>query len=258
MTLTAPEFLQAALKRPVAVLVLFGYWLGSRSDSDDTTTTPEPSAAASPDGVSGDGDDGTEPVTQTSVATTAGQTVPLVIEPTAENPEGATRYAVLQGGQVYLRGFVPSEEMGQAIVEAAAAVIGPENVINEYQTDPRAAQDESMPVYINDAVLFARNSAEIDPAFIPVLELAVVFLTQNPQAGLTVVARTDAVGTVEDNLALSQERAAAVIEYLVARGADAAQLTPDARGEEGATQTTEADAAAHDRRAEFIVRGLLD
>jgi OOP family OmpA-OmpF porin len=240
----------------IAALIMVGYWLGSRSSTSDGEASSDAAVTTAAEPTGGSATDGS--AVDTTAAPTTGSTAALSVVPTADNPEGAVRYAVYTGGQVFLRGFVPSREIGDEIVAKAGAVIGPENVIDEYQVDPRAAMDVALPVYIQDVVLFGFNSSELEPDFVPLLELAIIFLSQNPNATLTVVARTDAVGTQEANLELSQERAQAVIDYWLERGIDPAQIIADPRGEEVAVPEADEQAAALDRRAEFIVNGLLD
>ncbi len=170
------------------------------------------------------------------------------------------RTAVFRGGKLYLGGKVPSQEIADVIVGKAQSVVGPDNVIAEYEIDPTVEIDpgESTPLYVEDVVLFRFNSVEIDPPFVPLLDLGTLLLSQNPQATLTVVTRTDAVGSEEVNLDVARKRANAVIEYWVDKGISPDQLKADPRGEELASDNDDEEAAALQRRAEFIITGLLD
>jgi outer membrane protein OmpA-like peptidoglycan-associated protein len=170
------------------------------------------------------------------------------------------RQAFFRGGQVYLTGAVPSEEIGALIVERAAAVVGPDNVINEYTIDPTVTiqPGDSAPLYVEDVVLFEFNSIEVARPFLPILDLGTLLLRQNPQASVTVVTRTDAVGSEAVNLEVSQKRAQAVINYWLGQGVNPDQIIADPRGEEGASEDDDAETAATQRRAEFIITGFLD
>jgi outer membrane protein OmpA-like peptidoglycan-associated protein len=236
----------------LAVLVLLGYWLGSRSPDPEATPSTESVATAAP------GEDTSPETTGTTVVPSTEPTTALAGLVTSDNPEGALRYAVISGGKAFLRGYVPSREAGDQAVATAAAVLGPENVVDEYVVDPRAPLDVPTPVYIDDAVLFESGSAEIAPDFVPLLEQGLVFLNLRPESTITVVARTDAAGPEDFNLDLSSHRAQAVIDYWVERGADPSQLIADPRGEEEAMSTADGAAAATDRRVEFVVNGLID
>ncbi|MEM9562352.1 MAG: OmpA family protein [Actinomycetota bacterium] len=178
----------------------------------------------------------------------------------AEPMNDGNRQAFFRGGVVYLTGSVPSEEIGQLIVERAAAVVGPDNVVNDYTIDPSTTiqPGESAPLFVEDVILFEFNSVEVATPFLPILDLGTLLLRQNPQASVTVVTRTDAVGSEEINLEVSQARAQAVINYWLGQGVNPDQIIADPRGEEGASDDDDAETAARQRRAEFIITGLLD
>ncbi len=170
------------------------------------------------------------------------------------------RQAIFRGGKVYLIGSVPSEEIGKVIEDKAAAVVGPDNVVNEYVIDPESVivPGSSAPLYVEDVVLFEFNSIEIARPFLPILDLGTLLLRQNPQASISVVTRTDAVGSEAVNLDVSTKRAQAVINYWIGKGVNPDQIVADPRGEEGASEDDDEQTAALNRRAEFIITGLLD
>ncbi len=178
----------------------------------------------------------------------------------AASADDSGRTAVFRGGKLFLGGKVPSQEIADLIEQKAMAVVGPDNVVAEYEIDPNVVIDpgESTPLYVEDVVLFRFNSVEIDPPFYPLLDLGTLLLSQNPQASLTVVTRTDAVGSEAVNLEVAQRRADAVIDYWISQGVSPDQLEADPRGEEGASEDDDEQTAALQRRAEFIITGLLD
>ena len=168
------------------------------------------------------------------------------------------RRAVLKSGKLYLRGLIPSAEIGEAIVARAGAVVGPDNVVNEYVVDSDAPFPESAPLYVEDLVLFAYGSEEINPAFIPLLDLGTALMTQNPQVIVTVVSHTDANGSEEFNQALSQRRGDSVKKYWTDLGINPDQIIVDARGETSPiADNNTPDGAQLNRRAEFIIANLL-
>ncbi len=170
------------------------------------------------------------------------------------------RTAVFRGGKLYLGGKVPSQEVADFIIERASSVVGPDNVVAEYEIDPSVVIDpgESTPLYVEDVVLFRFNSVEIAPPFYPLLDLGALLLSQNPQAKLTVVTHTDSVGSEAVNLAVARRRADAVIQYWLDKGVNPDQLESDPRGEDEAQDSDDEQTAALRRRAEFIITGLLD
>lgn len=226
---------------------------GATTDEADTAADEMADTSGdtdSADGAETDADDDTAGATDGAGSdATAGEVV--------ENSDGSIRYAVIQGGQIYLRGRVPSAEMGAQIEAAATQVLGEGNVFNEYEVDPTTPEVEGGPVYVEDVVLFEFNSIEIAPPFLPILDLGTILLQVNPTASITVVSRTDSVGSAEVNQQVSELRAQAVVDYWASQGADLSRVTIDARGEEEAAAEGDADAAALDRRVEFIISDLL-
>lgn len=261
----------------VAVAVAAGgaYWLSSRDDGSVATDSPTLSAVTSTPASGGQVAAGptatTAPTTAATSATTAASTTTstaatsstaagstATVGPTPDNPEGAIRYATFKGGQVHLRGRVPSQEVAKAIQTKTALVVGPDNVFNEYTIDPSVPVDVPGPIYVEDTILFAFNSVKIEPAFTPILDLGIKLMTLNPKVTVKVVAQTDAVGSSTANLRVSQQRAQAVIDYWTRKGIDPSRVTADARGETGASEKDDPQTAALNRRAEFIISGLLD
>jgi len=78
-------------------------------------------------------------------------------------------------------------------------------------------------------------------------------LTKNAGLAMEVVGHTDSVGTKQYNLALSQRRAKAVIEYLKSKGLDTSSLTAVGYGAERplATNDDEREGRELNRRVEF-------
>ncbi len=243
--------------------------LGSQELAED-----ESQAADEGDAVATDGDDAADAETDSDTVTVDVEDEAEEEAPAEEEPEPETeaetetapadgepeRSAIFRGGKVYLQGSVPSEEIGAVIEGKAAAVVGPDNVVNEYVIDPDSVivPGSSAPLYVEDVVLFEFNSIEVATPFLPILDLGTLLLRQNPQATITVVTRTDAVGSEEVNLDVATKRAQAVINYWLGKGVDPGQILADPKGEEGASEDDDEQTAALNRRAEFIITGLLD
>ena len=60
---------------------------------------------------------------------------------TGDDEAASARTAVFRGGKVYLGGKVPSQEIADLIEGKAAAVLGPDNVVVEYEIDPTVTID---------------------------------------------------------------------------------------------------------------------
>ena len=164
---------------------------------------------------------------------------------------------MLKGGQLFLRGRVHSEEYGNQIEQVAVGVLGPGNVINEYEVDPTTPDTLGGPVFVEDVILFDFDSIEVAPAFLPILDLGTALMLQNPTVEIEVVSRTDSVGSEAVNLEVSQLRAEAVVNYWAKQGIDPARVSIDARGEEEASENDNVNEAALNRRVEFVIRKLF-
>ncbi len=277
----------------LAGMAVGGYLLAGFLDGDSTDTTADPAAPtaaeeetadAEPSGDTAAGDDaasaGTEDAgdqagdnagddtadTDDAALAVEGTTTTAPAEESDEAEENSetgidasARTAVFRQGKLFLGGAVPSQEVADAIVAKAVAVVGPDNVEADYEIDPTVDFDpgESTPLYVEDVVLFQFNSVAIDPPFIPILDLGVLLLRQNPQASVTVVTRTDAEGSADINLEVATQRATAVLEYWVSKGVDPGQVILDPRGEEGASESDDEQTQATQRRAEFILTNIL-
>lgn len=282
--------IKTALLALLGLIVLAGiglaaFWVVGRGDDDAVATdaATETTVAEASDGGTATGaataaeDDVAAPTTVTSAApttstaagteTSTGDASDSALTPPAdyvstdplfdERVEENTRYAVVSQGQVFLYGYVPTEEISDQITEVAGGVVGPDNVITETIVDPDAPLPPDAPVFVDDKVLFAFNSVEIEPPFVPILDLGVILLSQNPNAEITIVSRTDAVGSEAANLEVSQQRAQAVVNYWLRLGIDRDRVTIDARGEQDATENDDETAAALNRSVEFRISGLF-
>lgn len=76
----------------------------------------------------------------------------------------------------------------------------------------------TVPPKTNLTVLFDFDKATLRPESKPELERAIRFILQNPGRRFEISAHTDALGTEEYNLDLSERRAAAVRKYLISNG----------------------------------------
>ena len=194
-------------------------------------------------------------ITQTSSSET---TDPFVVVSTPDNPSGAAQYAIMTGGKAIMRGWYPTGDEAQQAVADATIIMGPGNVIDETQIDPRVVIDpDSFAVYFEDYILFERDSATITTDFFELLNYPLFFMQQSPDASVTVVARTDATGSAAYNLDLATRRAEAVRDYWLANGGNAEQIDLDPRGEADAEEGVDAEQARLDRRVELIVSGFL-
>ncbi len=105
-------------------------------------------------------------------------------------------------------------------------------------------------------VLFQSGSAEITPTGAEALDAVAETLRAVAGADVEIRGHTDSTGDPDQNLALSQARADAVVAHLVTSGVDPAGLSPIGYGDTLpiATNLTETGRTAN-RRTEFTVEG---
>jgi OOP family OmpA-OmpF porin len=98
---------------------------------------------------------------------------------------------------------------------------------------------------------YNRAAAEVDPALIDKL---VVVAGSCPNVKLEVVGHSDSVGSPTFNRALSERRAAVIVEALVQQGIAADRLIAVGRGEsEPVASNRTAEGRARNRRVEWVV-----
>ena len=100
-------------------------------------------------------------------------------------------------------------------------------------------------VTLSEAVLFDFGSAELRPEAEAALAGVVEVFRQQPRAQAEVAGHTDSVGSAAFNQSLSQQRAAAVVDWLVAHGISRDRLHPVGYG---ATRPVAGNATDDDRR----------
>jgi outer membrane protein OmpA-like peptidoglycan-associated protein len=192
----------------------------------------------------------TSPTTTLSAPTTTVSTDPVLAQP--------VRWAEFTGGKVYLNGKVPDQATADEIRDKAAAVVGPANVVVNYQIVPGTPKPSSAPLYVRDSVLFEPGSTSINDAARGVLDLGVALMTQNPKVTIDIQGHTDSEGSAETNLQLSEKRVKAIFDYLVSKGIDPTRLTQQAYGEsQPIADNATAAGRAKNRRVEFTINNLI-
>jgi outer membrane protein OmpA-like peptidoglycan-associated protein len=279
----------------LAAVGVGAYWLGRQtaddvatsadpeaasisSDTAEATTTPDADADADDGGAtlavdSTDGDateDGStaadeDAATEETASDDAGAADGQMVAPAgyaSSDPNYETRiqqapeYAVVRGGLVYLYGFAPDQATLDNSIAITEAVMGPDGYVVERFVDPDTPEVDGAPIYVDDKVLFGFNSTELDPAVLPILDLGVALMLQNPTAQMLIIARSDAVGSAEANLEVSQRRGDAVVEYWASKGVEPSRMTVEARGEADASESDSPEVAALNRSVEFVVSDI--
>ncbi len=153
----------------------------------------------------------------------------------------ALRYVSLSGGVKYSFAPPPAAPAPSPMAQAPAA--------------PRPAVPTKRKIVLR-GVHFDFDKSVIRADARPVLDEAIATLKQ--EGGIAVIAEghTDSVGTDAYNMKLSQRRAQAVRDYLVAGGISPKRITAEGFGESQPVASNDtADGRAQNRRVELRVRG---
>jgi len=114
------------------------------------------------------------------------------------------------------------------------------------------------PAFGDYHVLFAFDSAHLRPEADTILQPLLATLRADPDLAVDVVGHTDWVGSDAYNLRLSQRRAEAVVDWLVAHGVARERLTATGKGEREPIATNHtAEGRAQNRRVEIHRRDAL-
>lgn len=145
---------------------------------------------------------------------------------------------------VDLGGF---KELGKQATQATTT-----NVLETLTKKLKKVQNEKGPI------LFQKGKAIVDPACDPTMQRLADVLAEYPGFHVQVDGHTDNVGKAEANQKLSQERAAAVVDYLVTKkGVAAKRLSAKGWGDTAPiADNTSESGRAKNRRVDFTVTKL--
>lgn len=187
------------------------------------------------------------------------------------NPDGTSNQtgtgAIIGGltgaaaGQV-IGGDTRATVIGGAIGAALGGAIGAQMAAQERELRQSLAgtgaditnTGSQLRVILPESVTFRTASSVVDPGFRPALRSVSESLRQHPNSTVRVVGHTDNVGSAAYNNQLSQERAMAVAQELIAAGTPASRITVSGRGfYEPITSNASAAGRAQNRRVEIVI-----
>ncbi len=106
-------------------------------------------------------------------------------------------------------------------------------------------------------IQFETGKAVIKPLSYPILNSIAKVMSENPSYKLVIGGHTDAVGDDQMNMTLSENRAAAVANYLIAQGVNPIKIASAGFGESRPVDTNDSAAGrTRNRRVEFSVEFL--
>ena len=171
----------------------------------------------------------------------------LVIDPTV----------TAAGASLTLSGSV--EQATGAALRAAFAEVFPDGTITDQGLSVIASTDvvgDLNAVFEANPVQFALGSAAILDESVPVLDQVAAALAEAPGLALEIQGHTDDSGSAEANQILSQDRAQAVLDYLVNAGVAADRLTAVGFGEaRPIADNATPEGQQQNRRIEFAIIG---
>ena len=108
---------------------------------------------------------------------------------------------------------------------------------------------------VND-IKYATSSAAITKSSEYILDELITFLRENPTVKIRIEGHTDNVGRSEDNMALSNDRAFTVKDYLQSKGIAGPRLSFKGYGQTKPLASNETpEGRAQNRRTEFVITG---
>lgn len=169
----------------------------------------------------------------------------------------------VSGTDVAVAGGVLTEAIGRQVLDRlkgllpagfALAAKGPSVLPPPAQVDSATCQSLLAKVQTGDKILFETGKARLDERSIGVLDALVGGSLACLSARITVEGHTDSDGDPASNQALSEARAAAVVDYLVAAGIAPERLTSVGYGETRPVASNDTDAGKQqNRRIDFKV-----
>lgn len=173
----------------------------------------------------------------------------VVLLPDPDGRAGAVVVKAAGGEQVLDRAYAEADVSARGAIAARqsdAAAVGAR------YGDVLGAQPRRPVSY---TVYFASGSDELTPESKPVLEQIKQEAAGRPVAEIVAIGHTDRVGRLEDNDALSKQRAELVRSALLSAGIPAAQIDSAGRGErEPVVATADEVAEPKNRRVEINIR----
>jgi outer membrane protein OmpA-like peptidoglycan-associated protein len=169
------------------------------------------------------------------------------------------------GRRLTIGGKVATREIGAQIAAAVRAALptgwdlfdgGLAPLPPPEQVPADACRDGLRAAQANEKVRFAVGSATLDPESLAIVDALALAAQRCLAARITIAGHTDATGDADANLVLSEKRAAAVAEQLIADGVAPERLTAVGFG---ATRPIADDGSEEgrrvNRRIDFVVEG---
>jgi outer membrane protein OmpA-like peptidoglycan-associated protein len=150
--------------------------------------------------------------------------------------------------------------IGGAVGGTAGAFIGrkmdkqAEEIKNSIPNAEVIREGEGIIVKFDSGILFDVNKTELTTIARTNIESLASSLKNNPETNILIVGHTDATGTENYNLKLSERRAASVRSYIIGQGILSSRLQTEGKGEWESIADNETEAGrALNRRVEIVI-----
>ncbi|HEX4980337.1 MAG TPA: OmpA family protein [Ilumatobacteraceae bacterium] len=195
----------------------------------------------------------------TALGETEAQVEQVASYPTLPDGSPTPVLAIFDTDQITLSGTVPSQAAADRLAQLAIA--------NSKTTAPLVqflAINPDVPANVGVRVIemtssrFPAGGAEILPDHGRELDRIGAVMNALPNTTVLVIGHADQRGSEEDNFAVSEARARAVVSHLVDYGIDASRLSSRAVGESDLLSLNDDETALElNRRTEFVIYGTL-
>ena len=230
---------------------------GTPDESSDVTTAG--STVDAPTTTAGSTSTG---ATVTTTATTVAPST-TVAAPYETLPDGtpAPIIAVFDTNSITLTGAVPDQAAKDRLQTLAVANAKPgqaDVVDNQVTINPAVPRNIGVRVVELTSARFPDGSSEILPEHAAELDRIVTIMNALPNVSALIIGHADQRGDNLANYAISEERALAVKNYVIAGGVAQSRMSSRAVGEEDLlTLANDPAALALNRRTEIVFYGLL-
>ena len=147
-----------------------------------------------------------------------------------------------------------TREAQQAQREAQQATTHASRLEQELATLKAQQTDRGLVVTLSD-VLFEFNRADLKPGAMRTLYPLVTFLKENPTRTVSIEGHTDSIGSQSYNLELSERRANAVRDFLMAQGVEARRINTVGYGKAYPVASNDTEAGRQqNRRVEVVMQ----
>lgn len=253
--------------------ILFGFlllgWGGARNQTDTASTQQTDAPTTSPSTTPPTTTPTTDAPTTAAPTTDAPTTdAPVTTAPTTTAPASdraaasaeelanttAGAIAELTPTAIRLTGGLASSDAADEIVQLVEASFDGVTVADELVVDNSFADGDEITFRLSAPDLFGYNSDNLNPNYFPLIDQLAAAIVEAETWRVEVSGHTDDSGPAEGNQRLSDRRAAAAAQRLIAQGVSTGQLTSIGRGEDQpiADNGSEAGRLAN-RRVEFAI-----